>query len=231
MRQPAPSLMMHDSTARRESAFTRRRRQIRIALLACCCAVTLFISCGKKDPLRDLESARVVRIRDGDTIELADGRAVRYIGIDTPEEGQPGADSATVLNTTLVLGKTVRLEYGGERLDRYGRTLAFVWVDGRMVNREILKAGWASCYFFEKNLKHARELVQALDGAMDNHRGLWKLPHTETADHYVASDAGFRFHRPDCPSVGDIGKDAIIIYTVRDSAVYHGFSPCHNCLP
>jgi len=222
---------MRESIIRHESLSASRCRSIRIALLVCLCAVALLSSCGKKDPLRDLESARVVRIRDGDTIELADGRAVRYIGIDTPETGQPYADSATLFNTALVLGKTVRLEYGRERLDRYGRTLAFVYVDGRMVNLEILKAGWAWCFFFGENLKHTRELVQALDGAMDSHRGLWKIPQPETTDHYVASFTSFRFHRPDCPNASDIKKDGIVVYAVRDSAIYHGNAPCKNCRP
>ena len=202
-----------------------------LGLLLGLCACLLLVSCSRKDPLRNLDSARVVRILDGDTIELADGRTVRYIGIDTPELGQPGSDSATACNAAMVLGRTVRLEYGHERFDRYGRTLAFVYSDGRMVNSEILKAGWASCYFFQKNLTHARELVRALDGAMQNRRGLWKTRRPETADHYVGSDNGFRFHRPDCPSVRDIKTDAIVIYPERDSAIYHGYSPCRNCMP
>ena len=211
--------------------FLRRHSSISFALIVLGCLIVLFLLYGKRDPLRDLESARVVRILDGDTVELADGRIVRLIGIDTPEKGQPGADSATMCNTALVLGRTVRLEYGHERSDRYGRTLAYLYVDDRMVNREILNAGWAYCYFFEKNLKHGRELVQALDAAMDGHRGLWKEPHPETEDHYIGSNAGFRFHRPDCPNVADIRKDAIVVYPARDSAIYHGFSPCRNCAP
>ena len=154
--------------------FLRRHLSISFALIVLGCLLVLFLLYGKRDPLRDLESVRVVRILDGDTVELADGRIVRLIGIDTPEKGQPGADSATMCNTALVLGRTVRLEYGHERSDRYGRTLAYLYADGRMVNREILNAGWAYCYFFEKNLKHGRELVQALDSAMIGHRGLWR---------------------------------------------------------
>ena len=46
----------------------------------------------------DKDKARVLRVIDGDTIELADGRRVRYIGIDSPERDQPGYDSATACN-------------------------------------------------------------------------------------------------------------------------------------
>lgn len=201
----------------------------RIALALC--LVFGLVSCGRRDPLRNLESAKVVHIRDGDTIELDDGRAVRYIGIDTPEKGEPGADSATVFNSTLVLGKTVRLEYGPTRTDRYGRTLAFVHVDGQMVSYEILKAGWAWCYIFEDNLRHTSELIRSLQNAMDNHRGLWKTPHLDSLDHYVAAFSGHRFHRPDCPSVSNISRNSERAYSTRDAAIYDGFSPCKRCRP
>lgn len=200
-------------------------------LLAIVCVACLAMSCGKKDPLRHLDTAQVVKVIDGDTIELEDGRTVRLLGIDTPEVGQPGADSASIVTSELVLGKKVRLEYGHERFDRYGRTLAYVYVDRRMLNREILVAGWANCYFFAKNLNHGRELVQALDSAMLRHRGLWRFPHPETADHYVGSESGFRFHKPDCRSVAEIRRDSRLVYSARDSAIYHGFSPCRNCMP
>ncbi|MBI5868718.1 MAG: thermonuclease family protein [candidate division Zixibacteria bacterium] len=206
-------------------------RTLRAILLSFAIAACLSLSCGKKDPLRNLEKAVVTKVIDGDTIELDDGRTVRMLGIDTPEKGQAGADSATVANTALVLGKTVRLEYGRERFDRYGRTLAYVYVDRRMANREILRAGWAYCYFFAQNLTHARELVQALDSAMVERRGLWKSGHPETADHYVGSESGFRFHKPDCRSVSEIRRDSRVKYSSRDSAIYHGFSPCRNCAP
>ncbi|MEW5700910.1 MAG: thermonuclease family protein [Candidatus Zixiibacteriota bacterium] len=191
-------------------------------------AVLLLVSCQRQIPG---EWARVIAVRDGDTIELDDGRIVRYIGLDTPERGRPGSDSATALNDRLVMGKRVRLEFGGEQTDRYGRTLAFVYCNERMVNREIVRVGWAWCYFYPDNLQHAPELVRDLREAMSARRGLWRETSVETADEYIASFAGFRFHRPDCSSVQGIKRPDEVRFTARDSAFFDGYSPCERCEP
>lgn len=189
-----------------------------------------ILSCAG-DGLGDLDQARVVAVRDGDTIELDDGRIVRYIGINTPERGRPGADSATDLNRRLVEGRTVRLAYGYDLLDRYGRTLAIVYADGRMVNREIVRAGWAWCYFFNGNLRDGAVLVRALQEAMQERRGIWAQPHEESAARYIASFSGFRFHRPDCESVFAIKRHNEVVFTAKDSAFFAGYSPCAACRP
>lgn len=190
-----------------------------------------ILSCGGGQPFRQLEEVRVIAVRDGDTIELDDGRIVRYVGINTPERGQPGADSATALNRRLVLNKMVRLDYGHDRTDRYGRTLAHVYVDGMSVNRAIVEAGWAWCYFFFGNLTHGGELVRALQDAMVHHRGIWKEPHAETEETYIGSFLAHRFHRPDCRSVKDIKRPNEILFIAKDSAFFYGYSPCGSCRP
>src|SRR5688572_15881263 len=81
-------------------------------------------------PAPDREHARVTRVIDGDTVEVQlDGREedVRYIGVDTPESVIPGetpecfGPQASSFNERLVAGETVRLEFGPELRDRYGR--------------------------------------------------------------------------------------------------------------
>jgi micrococcal nuclease len=178
-----------------------------------------------------LRTVTVTHIRDGDTIEYDGKKPVRYIGIDTPETGQPGADSATAFNAALVMGREVRLEFGRDSLDRYERELAWIFVDGRMANMELLKAGWARCYFFRGNLKYSSQMIRAVRQAMENKRGLWAMPRTETEDYYVGSHAGFRFHRPDCSSASDIKKSNQRVFPVKDSAFYDGLAPCGRCRP
>ena len=92
----------------------------------------------------NLESATVAEVVDGDTIELTDGRRVRYIGINTPERDQPYYREATEANRQLVAGQAVQLEFDQDTFDQYGRTLAYIWVDGRMANLEILSQGFAN---------------------------------------------------------------------------------------
>jgi micrococcal nuclease len=62
----------------------------------------------------------------------------------TPERDQPHYKEPTAANRQLVDGKTVQLEFDAETFDKYGRTLAYIWVDGEMVDLTILKQGFAN---------------------------------------------------------------------------------------
>jgi endonuclease YncB( thermonuclease family) len=89
-------------------------------------------------------TALVTQVIDGDTIELDGGERVRYIGIDTPEEGESGFEEATQRNAELVEGKTVTLDVCEEEPeDSFGRTLAYVIVDSTVVNEVLLVEGLA----------------------------------------------------------------------------------------
>ncbi|HWO56874.1 MAG TPA: thermonuclease family protein [bacterium] len=188
-------------------------------------------ACGKKSQPPAEEGVTVVGVIDGDTVELEDGRTIRLVGIDTPERGDTDYDSASALTRRLVLRKRVRLEYDRDQTDRYGRTLAFLWTGDQLVNREIVRAGWAWCYFFEGNLRHSRELLLAQHEAMEAHRGHWKNPQTETAEYYRASFLFYRFHRPECKSMDNVDPDLEVVYYSKDSAFYDGYAPCSRCTP
>ena len=91
----------------------------------------------------------VERVIDGDTLLLADQTRVRLIGVDTPECVQPEhpvepwAPEASEFTRAFVAGGQVRLQLDRERLDRHGRLLAYVWVDERLLNEQLLFAGLA----------------------------------------------------------------------------------------
>jgi micrococcal nuclease len=120
-----------------------------------------------------LETVTVERVTDGDTIQLTDGRKVRYIGINTPERDQPYYSDAAALNRTLVAGKAVQLELDTTPTDQYGRTLAYVWVEGIMVNLEIVRQGYANAFTVPPNVRYAAQLQQAEQEAREAERGLW----------------------------------------------------------
>lgn len=85
----------------------------------------------------------MTKVVDGDTVWVRiDGESykVRYIGVNTPEIGDPGADEATALNSSLVMGKTVQLYKDVSETDKCGRLLRYVVVDGKLVNYELVKA-------------------------------------------------------------------------------------------
>ena len=92
----------------------------------------------------------VERVIDGDTVVLDGGERVRLIGVDTPETVHPTKPverfgrEASEFTKSMAEGQRVRLEYesGGDREDRYGRTLAYVYLgDGTLLNREIIEQG------------------------------------------------------------------------------------------
>ena len=119
------------------------------------------------------EQALVTSVIDGDTVELEDGRHVRYLGIDTPELGEPYADEATARNKELVEGKTIELQRGDRDQDEYGRLLRYVYVDGVFVNAELIAQGYAKAYIFDPDERYSQVLVQLEQYAKMRQRGLW----------------------------------------------------------
>ena len=90
---------------------------------------------------------KVVSITDGDTIKvLKDGIQVkiRLAAIDCPEKGQPYGQAARKFTAKLVAGRSVKV--WPSDTDRYGRTVAFVFIGGTDLNKELLKAGLAWHY-------------------------------------------------------------------------------------
>jgi micrococcal nuclease len=124
----------------------------------------------------------VTRVVDGDTIYVAIGtqiESVRYIGINTPEPMRPGRTedpggaAARELNRMLVEGRWVRLTFDTTPRDQLGRLLAYVWVDGRLVNAELLWRGFAETTPAGPNVRYA-DYFQALEvHARRSARGLW----------------------------------------------------------
>ena len=121
----------------------------------------------------DLESATVSQVIDGDTIELSSGRRVRYIGINTPERNQPYYEEATEANRRLVAGQQIQLELDVETFDQYGRRLAYVWAEGRLVNLEVVRQGYASSFTVPPNVRYEGLFREAEREARAAERGLW----------------------------------------------------------
>jgi micrococcal nuclease len=126
--------------------------------------------------------ARVLRVIDGDTIEVAIGgreEDVRYIGVDTPETVKPGTPvqcygpQAKAENRRLVAGKAVRLIFDRERRDAYGRLLAYVHAGSRFVNAALVRGGYARSLTIRPNTAHASLLRRLEVGAGQDGRGLW----------------------------------------------------------
>jgi len=129
--------------------------------------------------------ADVSRVVDGDTIVVRIAGTedrVRYIGVDTPETVDPRkpvqafGPEATALNKSLVQGQRVCLEKDITDRDRYGRLLRYVWLaDGRLVNEELLLAGFATVVTYPPDVKYVESrYLPAQRAAREAGRGLWE---------------------------------------------------------
>ncbi len=85
---------------------------------------------------------------DGDTIDVEGVGRVRLVGVNTPERGEPGYQSATDFVKSMVEGKVVSLDIDdAKRYDKYDRTLAVVYIDHINLNQELLKRGYAEIMY------------------------------------------------------------------------------------
>lgn len=121
----------------------------------------------------DAEEAVVAAVYDGDTMELADGQAVRLIGIDSPERGRPFYKEAREALEQLVLGKSVRLEKDVSETDRYGRLLRYIYVGDAFVNRAMVEQGYAVAMRYPPDVRHAETFAQAEAVARSAGKGFW----------------------------------------------------------
>lgn len=124
------------------------------------------------------DTATVARIIDGDTVELEGGERVRYLMVNTPEttggKDECYGQMAVMFNTDLVLGKTVELRYDVEKQDQFGRTLAYVSVDGMEVNRLIVERGYGCVLHIPPNGDDRADEFEMLEQtARLSMRGLW----------------------------------------------------------
>jgi micrococcal nuclease len=117
-------------------------------------------------------SGKVVGVSDGDTIRvMLSGREtkVRLFGIDCPEHDQAFGDKARRFTAKMVFGKVVEVNQVDQ--DVYGRSVAWVSVDGKSLNKELLRAGLAWWYRYYAENEHELEKLEA--EARQNKIGLW----------------------------------------------------------
>jgi micrococcal nuclease len=154
--------------------MAQRRLRWPAALLLSCLWVSF--------PHTQDQTFAVQRVVDGDTVVLETIGIVRLIGVDTPETVDPrrpvqyfGREAATFLRSMLE-GQSVRVEYDQLRLDRYRRTLAYLFLpDNTFVNLEIVRQGYGHAYVLYP-FKHLELFRAAERQAREGAKGFWR-PH------------------------------------------------------
>ncbi len=148
-------------------------------------------------PLQANESVTVLRVIDGDTLKIiynGDKENIRLIGIDTPENRinkksqrdakRSGRDLKTItamgrraesyVKNLIKKGDTIIIEFDTQKRDKYRRLLGYVYLsDGKMLNEEIVKAGYAQLMTIPPNVKYADRFRKAYREAIINKTGLW----------------------------------------------------------
>ena len=135
------------------------------------------------DAPRDAVPAKVQRVSDGDTfVATVQGRRerVRVIGVDTPESvspnqpDEPFGEEASDFAKHYLDGETVRLAGDAEPRDRYGRMLAYVWLDdGTFWNALLAAEGYAQQLTVPPNVTYERLFRRLVAEARREDRGLW----------------------------------------------------------
>jgi len=118
-----------------------------------------------------MEKTVVERVIDGDTIVTEIGN-VRLLGMNTPERGEPGFQEAKEFLEDLILNETVILEYLGERQDKYGRILAYVFFKGENINIMLVEQGFGNYYFYSGKDIYSDSLLEAWDSCIEREIGI-----------------------------------------------------------
>lgn len=205
-------------------------------------AVLIFLlsGCSKDDKVEIPASS--VQVIDGDTIKVRmKGKedTVRFLLVDAPETHndrlgkQPLGDEAKEFTEQMIKhAKKIELEKDQSTRDNYGRFLAYVYADGKSVQEELLKNGFARvAYVYKPNTKYAKEYEEFEQQARNKKVGIWQWDeyvrkdgfHPEaTRNVFAASKNSDVYHPADCYVVKDIKPDNLIYFYSEASAKASG---------
>ncbi|MDA8235513.1 MAG: thermonuclease family protein [Clostridia bacterium] len=153
-----------------------RKKNILIIVLTLLVIVT---GCSRQDSTNQ-QLVRVTRVVDGDTFVVSGGQKVRLIGIDTPEmvksgrKTEPFGKEADAFARKLLEGQKVKLVFDVEKKDKYGRLLAYTYLeDGRFINEILVREGFAQVMTVPPNVAYAEDFVRWQQEARKAGKGLW----------------------------------------------------------
>lgn len=130
------------------------------------------------------EKGIVVKVIDGDTIELATGQTVRFVGIDTPETKDPRrpvgcfGKEASSETKKILLGKEIIMQMDVSEQDKYQRLLRYIYLPQEggkflFVNDYLVRAGFAKAYTYPPDVKYNAQFLEAEKAAREGKLGLW----------------------------------------------------------
>lgn len=206
----------------------------------------------------------VTRVVDGDTAVITVAgvsEKVRFIGINTPESTtrhEPFGEEASAYTKKALSGRTVFIETDVELRDKYGRLLAYIWLEKplspsnaevreKMFNAKLLLDGYAEQATYPPNVRYVELFSAYANRARKAGVGLWGLATEEdagssssagesggsggSATGYIGNRNTLKFHHPACSSVGDMNPANKVPLSTRAQAIAGGYVPCQRCNP
>jgi len=128
---------------------------------------------------RKIITVKVIRVIDGDTMEIDHGDKVRFIGINSPEAKDPRkglecySQEAYEKTKELLEGKTVILETDISERDVFGRKLAYVWLEDVLINQLLIAQGYAQSSTYPPDVKYQQIFLETQQKAKKERKGLW----------------------------------------------------------
>ena len=200
----------------------------------------------------DTWSGKVVGVSDGDTITVMhDGKSerIRLWGVDCPEKSQAFGQRAKQFTSSKTFGKTAKIEV--HDVDRYGRTVGQVFIDGKSLNEDVVRSGMAWVYHQYCSGDVCGEWGTLEQAARESKTGLWSDPnpvapwvyrHSGKPSHSISYQAkakistggnyhgnieSRKFHAPGCRYYGC--EKCIAMFKGRQAAINAGYTPCMIC--
>ena len=139
----------------------------------------------------EIISVKYISSVDGDTAKFeinGETATVRFLGIDTPETVHPnkeiqsfGKEASDYTKQRLESAKKIEIELdnNADKFDKYERYLAWIWVDGSLLQEELVKKGLAECYMLKTNYRYAGVLQTEEGIAKSNKVGKWGTENSE----------------------------------------------------
>lgn len=197
---------------------------------------------------------RVIRVIDGDTVDIeykGSRERIRMLNVDTPESVHPNKEKNTRMGHKAseftkkhLTGQQISLEFESRRRGKYGRLLAYVILDGKNFNLELVKNGWSPYYtkYGQSQTYHASfrsaEMMARNQGLNIWAEGRLKNSHLARPE-ILSSIAGskvfhgnvnsHKFHSQECRYFKC--KSCTRFFPSRQAALAAGFSPCGLCSP
>lgn len=201
---------------------------------------------------------KVVGVTDGDTITVLDQsnkqHKIRFQGIDAPESRQDFGQKSKQNLSDMVLGKSVTVLY--DKLDKYGRVVGKVLLDGKDVNLEQIKAGLAwhyKQYENEQTPEDRKIYSEAEIAARSAKIGLWSIPNpiapwnfrypqnnansnntssgaqSSSSGQIIGNKNSGIYHFPNCPSYNQVSEKNRVYFKTSEEAEKAGYRKARNC--